>query len=421
MAMTFAQKVLAKASGKKSVEIGEIVDVNVDVAMMDDILGPRIEIADGLKELNAGIWDKDKVVVISDHYTPPCDIYQAEIVKFTKEWSKSNGIRNYFEYQGPCHQVLAEKGFDTPSAIILGTDSHTCTAGAFGAFATGIGSTEMLGVLVTGKIWLKVPESIKIVWDGKLPEGIYAKDMVLYDCKVIGHSGATYKVLEYDGSAVIDLPMDERMAITNMAVEMGAKTGYIPTDDKTLEYLKNIGVDEGIGIIYPDADAEYEKTYYHDASKLVPQVACPHHVDNVHDVTCVEGEKLTQVYIGSCTGGRLSDLRTAAKVLKGRKAKDGLRLMVSPASPLVYKQALSEGIIDVLAEAGAVIVAASCGLCVGVHTGILASGERCISTTNRNFIGRMGSKQSEVFLASAATAAASAIEGRIADPRKYLK
>lgn len=421
MAMTFAQKVLAKGSGRKSVEIGEIVDVNVDVAMLDDILGPRIEIADGIKELNAEIWDKEKVVVISDHYTPPCDIYQAEIVKFTKEWSKSNGIKNYFEYQGPCHQVLAEKGFDTPSAIIVGTDSHTCTAGAFGAFATGIGSTEMLGVLVRGKIWFKVPESIKIAWDGKLPEGVYAKDMVLYDCKVIGHSGATYKVLEYDGSAVMDLPMDERMVITNMAVEMGAKTGYIPPDEKTLEYLKNAGIDKDFDIIYPDADAKYEKIYHHNASKLVPQIACPHQVDNVHEVTCVEGEKLTQAYIGSCTGGRLSDLRIAAQVLKGRKIKDGLRFLISPASPLVYKQALREGIIDALTEAGAIIVAASCGLCVGAHTGILASGERCISTTNRNFIGRMGSKQSEVFLASAATVAASAIEGRIADPRKYIK
>ena len=235
--MTFAQKALARAAGKDYVEIGEIVNANVDVAMMDDILGPRIEIAEGLKELGVGVWDKSKVVVISDHYTPPCEIKQAEAVKFTKDWSLDHGV-DYHEYEGPCHQVLAEACYNQPGALVVGTDSHTCMSGAFGAFGTGIGSTEMLGVAATGQIWLKVPESFRIEWRNTLGRGVFAKDMVLFDCRAIGHSGATYKALEYCGEAVSALSMDERMAISNMAVEMGAKAGYIPPDEKTLEYLR---------------------------------------------------------------------------------------------------------------------------------------------------------------------------------------
>ena len=397
----------------------EIVNANVDVAMMDDILGPRIEIAQGLEELGVGVWDKSKVVVISDHYTPPCEIKQAEAVKFTKDWSLAKDV-DYHEYEGPCHQVLAEACYDQPGTLVVGTDSHTCMSGAFGAFGTGIGSTEMLGVVATGQIWLKVPESYRIEWKNTLGKGVFAKDMVLYDCRTIGHSGATYKALEYCGEAIRALPMDERMAISNMAVEMGAKAGYIPPDEKTLEYLKAHGSQRSYALLYPDEDAEYERSYVNDAAALVPQVACPHHVDNVHDVTEVAGAPLTQVYIGSCTGGRISDLRTAAHVLKGRKAARGLRFLVSPASREVYRMAMKEGILDILTEAGAVIVAPSCGLCLGAHTGILAGGESCISTSNRNFIGRMGSKDASVYLGSAATVAASAIEGRIADPRAYF-
>ena len=417
--MTFAQKALARAAGKDYVEIGEIVNANVDVAMMDDILGPRIEIAEGLKELGVGVWDKSKVVVVSDHYTPPCEIKQAEAVKFTKDWSLDHGV-DYHEYEGPCHQVLAEACYNQPGALVVGTDSHTCMSGAFGAFGTGIGSTEMLGVAATGQIWLKVPESFRIEWRNTLGRGVFAKDMVLFDCRAIGHSGATYKALEYCGEAVSELSMDERMAISNMSVEMGAKAGYIPPDEKTLEYLRAHGSSRPYVLLYPDGDAVYERSYVHDAAALAPQVACPHHVDNVHDVTQVAGAPLTQVYIGSCTGGRLSDLRAAAHVLKGRKAAKGLRFLVSPASREVYRAAMAEGLLDILTDAGAVIVAPSCGLCLGAHTGILAGGESCISTSNRNFIGRMGSKDASVYLGSAATVAASAIEGRIADPRAYF-
>jgi 3-isopropylmalate/(R)-2-methylmalate dehydratase large subunit len=419
MGMTFAQKALARASKNEHVDIGEIVMADVDVAMMDDILGPRIEIAEGLKELGRDVWDKSKVVVISDHYTPPCEIKQAEAVRFTRDWSEREGVA-YYEYAGPCHQVLAEHCYDMPGTLVVGTDSHTCMSGAFGAFGTGIGSTEMLGVAATGQIWLKVPESYRVEWKNSLSAGVFAKDMVLYDCGNIGHSGATYKALEYCGSAVSALSMDERMAISNMAVEMGAKAGYIPPDDKTEEYLRQHGCTGPFRPLYPDADAVYERSYSNDAAALIPQVACPHNVDNVHPVTEVEGTALTQVYIGSCTGGRISDLRTAASILKGRRAARGLRFLVSPASMEVYRMALAEGILDTLTAAGAVIVAPSCGLCLGAHTGILAAGESCISTSNRNFIGRMGSKNASVYLGSAATVAASAIEGRIADPRKYF-
>lgn len=419
MGMTFAQKALAKAAGLDYAETGQIVNAKVDAAMMDDILGPRIEIAQGLKELSADIFDVSKVVVISDHYTPPCDISQAEAVKFTKDWSLENKV-SYYEYEGPCHQLLAEKGYDIPGTLVVGTDSHTCTSGAFGAFGTGIGSTEMLGVLVTGEIWLKVPGSFRIIWENKLPAGVYAKDMVLYDCRTIGHSGATYKALEYGGSAIAELDMDERMAIANMTVEMGAKAGYIPPDKKTLKYLSDRGILEMGTMLYPDEDASYERVFMHDAAGLVPQVACPHHVDNVCDVTEALKTPLTQMYIGSCTGGRLSDLRAAAGVLKGRKVQKGKRLLISPASKEVYARALADGTLGILTDAGAVIVAPSCGLCLGAHTGILAGGESCISSTNRNFIGRMGSKDSRVYLASAATVAASAIKGFIADPREFI-
>ncbi|MDN5301863.1 MAG: 3-isopropylmalate/(R)-2-methylmalate dehydratase large subunit [Thermoanaerobacteraceae bacterium] len=342
------------------------------------------------------------------------------VVQFTKNWAKQYGIKNYFEYEGPCHQIMAENGFFRPSTLVVGTDSHTCMGGAFGAFATGIGSTEMLGVLISGEIWLKVPQSIKIVWNGKLPKGVYAKDIVLYDCCQIGHSGATYMALEYSGDTISNLIMDERMTISNMAVEMGAKVGLLPADEITIDYLKKIGITD-YEILKPDEDAKYIKTYFNNSDYLVPQVACPHNVDNVKPVDEIEGERIDQAYIGSCTGGRFSDLEAAAEVLKDKKIAPGMKLLISPASKKIYLKAIKEGILEILADAGATIVAPSCGLCVGAHTGILAAGERCISSTNRNFIGRMGSKKAEVFLASAATVAASALEGKIADPRKYIK
>ena len=302
MGKTISEKILAKASGCESVTAGEIVWAKVDRAMMDDILGPRVEISEKIKYLGDKIWDPDKVVIISDHYTPPASIKQAEIVKFTREWAKEYGVEKYFEFAGPCHQVMAETGNVIPGSIVLGTDSHTCMGGALGAFATGVGSTEMLGVLATGQTWLKVPQTIKVTWSGQIPAGVMAKDMSLKTIGNIGHAGATYKAVEYVGDAIHGLSMDERMAITNMAVEMGAKVGLMPTDEVTKEYLEKQGI-----VDYPvyksDEDAVFCGEYSYQAEELKPQVACPHGVDQVTDAENVRNTVIHQAYLGSCTGG----------------------------------------------------------------------------------------------------------------------
>ncbi|MDR3591613.1 MAG: 3-isopropylmalate dehydratase large subunit [Negativicutes bacterium] len=418
MGKTMSEKILAKAAGLAEASAGDILWVNVDRAMMDDILGPRVEIAEKMLEIKDQVWDKDKVVVISDHYTPPANIKQAQIVKFTREWAASHGIENYYEYVGPCHQIMAEHGHVRPGAIVLGTDSHTCMGGALGAFASGVGSTEMLGILLTGKTWLRVPETIRVQWTGKLPAGVMAKDISLRTIGVIGHAGATYKAVEYVGEAIEGLCLDERMAITNMAVEMGAKVGLMVADAKVTDYLAARGVTEGYRY-KSDPDASYCATHEFRADELVPVVACPHEVDNVTDVGNVRGTVIHQAYIGSCTGGRYNDLEAAARILKGRKVKKGVRLLVSPASQDIWRQADASGILATLAEAGAVILAPTCGVCVGLHSGLLADGEVCISSTNRNFIGRMGSKDAGIYLGSPMTVAASAIAGTIADPREF--
>lgn len=420
MGMTISEKILSKAAGLEAAKAGEILSVKVDMAMMDDILGPRVEIAEKLKTLDVGIWDKDKVVVISDHYTPPANPTQAAIVKFTREWADEYDVDHYYEFEGPCHQLMVEKGHALPGKVVLGTDSHTCTYGALGAFATGIGSTEMLGVLVTGDLWLKVPETIKVEWEGILQEGVMAKDVILKTIGEIGHAGATYKAVEHVGSTFDRMIMDERMAVSNMAVEMGAKVGIIPTDAVTLNYLSSRGIESGFEIYTSDEDAEYCKVLRFNASELEPQVACPHEVDNVTNITAVEGTLIHQAYIGSCTGGRYHDLKEAAKLLKGRKIAKGVRLLISPASKEVWDRCANDGILQTLSNAGATILAPSCGACLGLHSGALAAGEVCISSTNRNFLGRMGSKDSRIYLASPVSVAAAAIEGKIIDPRKFL-
>ena len=420
MGMTMAEKIIARAAGKASVKPGEFVWAKVDTAMMDDLLGPRVVIADEIKRLGNKIWDPDKVVIISDHYSPAANITQAEILKFTRNWAKEYGIGKYYEGLGPCHQILAEKGFDIPGTLMVGTDSHTCTAGAFGCFGTGIGSTEMLGVLLSGEIWLRVPETMLFKWKGQLRPGVYAKDIILRTIKEIGQEGATYKVMEFAGEAIEALSLDERMAITNMVVEAGAKTGLIAPDEKVFDYLQAIGADKGTPV-YSDEDAVYSEVYEFDASQLVPQVALPHEVDNVVDITEAAGEQIDQAYLGSCTGGRYSDLEEAAKILKGHKVHPDVRFLVSPASRSIYHKALRNGIIEILSDAGAMVLAPSCGACLGLHSGILAGGERAISSTNRNFVGRMGHKTAEIFLASPAAVAAAAITGKITDPREFLQ
>ncbi|MBQ3400509.1 MAG: 3-isopropylmalate dehydratase large subunit [Lachnospiraceae bacterium] len=418
MGKTLSEKIIAKAAGLEEVSAGDIVWVDVDCAMTDDVLGPRIEIADRMKEIRDEVWDREKAVIISDHYVPPATPKQAEIVKFTRDWSVEHGIKNYFEYIGPCHQILAEKGFDLPGTVIFGTDSHTVTGGAFGAFSTGCGSTEMVGIFITGQTWVKVPETIRVIWNGALQDRVMAKDISLATIGRVGHAGATYKAVEYQGEAIRALEMDERMAISNMAVEMGAKVGLIAADEETDRYLAEIGVTKPYTKFAADGDAVYCETLEFEAGTLAPQVACPHAVDNVSAVTDLEKTRVHQVYIGSCTGGRYSDLAAAAAILKGRKIDPGTRLLVSPASQSIYIRAMKDGIMETLAEAGAVIMAPTCGVCAGLHSGLIANGENCLATSNRNFLGRMGSSGSFVYLSSPATAAASALTGYITDPRE---
>ena len=421
MGKTMSEKILAKAAGVSSTSAGDILWVNVDKAMMDDILGPRVEIADKLQEFGDTVWDRDKVVIISDHYTPPANIKQAEIVKFTRDWAAGHGIDNYYEFVGPCHQIMAENGHVLPGTIVLGTDSHTCMGGALGAFASGIGSTEMLGILATGKTWLRVPETIKVNWQGQLPDGVMAKDISLKTIGVIGHAGATYKTVEYGGETIQMLSIDERMAITNMAVEMGAKAGLIEADEKVASYLAERNITGGYERFASDPDASYCATYHFRADELQPVVACPHEVDNVTEIDNVRNVKIHQAYLGSCTGGRYNDLVSAARILKGQKVAKGVRLLVSPASQDIWIKASADGILAELAAAGAVIMAPTCGVCVGLHSGLLADGEVCISSSNRNFIGRMGSKKAGIYLGSPMAVAASAITGLITDPRVLLQ
>lgn len=417
MGYTISEKILARASGQESVKAGDIVWVDISKAMMDDVLGPRLEIDSYMKEMNADVWDKNKVIIISDHYTPPANLKQADIVKFTREWAASHCVK-YYEFAGPCHQVMVENAHALPGEVIVGTDSHTCMYGALGCFSTGVGSTEMAGVLITGKTWMKVPHTISVNWKGKLAPYVMAKDISLKTIGFLGHAGATYQTIEYRGETIQSLCMDERFCLSNMAVEAGAKAGIIEYDEITETYLKSIGNESEYEVFASDPDANYSRKLEFDTSSLVPQVACPHEVDNVCDVTEIETVKIDQAYIGSCTGGRYNDLATAAQILKGRKIASNIRLLISPASRNVYNRCLKEGILDILADAGAVILASSCGACLGIHSGTLADGETCISTTNRNFIGRMGGKNSSVYLASPATVAMSAIYGEIRDPRR---
>ncbi|MBM4765025.1 3-isopropylmalate dehydratase large subunit [Bacillus sp. B15-48] len=419
MGMTMSEKILAKASGKSEVKAGDIVWVNVDIAMMHDLLGPWL-VDKAFTRLGGKLFDKEKVVVVSDHCTPPATVQQADILKYTRDWARKQDLHYYYEFEGPCHQVIAEHGHVRPGRVILGTDSHTCMAGALGAFATGIGSTEMVGVLLTGETWLKVPETIKIVWDGELPKGVYAKDLILRTIKDLGHAGATYQTLEFSGSAIKDLSMDERLVLSNMAVEAGAKTGLIEPDEKVINYLRSRGVTDEIDLISSDPDAVYSRVLHYNVSEMEPQVACPHEIDNVHEVSVVEGTTVDQVYLGSCTNGRLSDLRIAAGIMKGKKIAKNIRCLVVPASQHIWMQANKEGILTVLTDAGCIVNMPSCGACGGFTSGVIGAGEVVMSSSNRNFKGRMGSPDGEVYLGSPATVAATALTGKITDPRKYL-
>ncbi|RLF10231.1 MAG: 3-isopropylmalate dehydratase large subunit [Thermoprotei archaeon] len=419
MGMTITEKILARASGKKEVSAGELVVAKVDVAMIHDFTGPMTVKA--LKAMGApGVWDPSRVVVIFDHQVPASSLNAAEFHKMLRAFVKEHGITNFYDVGrgGICHQIMPEEGFVVPGSVIVGADSHTTTYGALGAFATGLGSTDMAAAIATGELWFRVPETLKVQVDGKVRPPVSAKDLTLAIIGIVKADGATYKAVEYSGEGVKDLSIEGRLTMCNMAVEMGAKNGIVEPDAKTEAFLKG-RARFPYQPVKSDPDANYEKEVRLEADKLEPVVACPHSVDNVKVVVEVEGIEVDQAFIGSCTNGRLEDLEVAAKILKGRKVHPRTRLVVIPASQRIYHEATKRGLIEIFVEAGAMVCNPTCGPCLGSHLGILGDGETCISAANRNFIGRMGSPKSKVYLASPATVAASAIEGKITDPRKY--
>jgi homoaconitate hydratase family protein len=418
--MNITEKILAHASGKTKVQPGEIVDANVDAIMVHDLTGPLA--IEAFKRLGVNhVWNNKKIVIILDHQVPAESVKAAELHKMLRKFAKEQKIRLYDVGKGGiCHQVMPEKGHVTPGALIMGADSHTCTYGAFGAFATGIGSTEAAAVFAIGKIWLKVPEAIKINVNGKFQKYVTPKDLILAIIGKVCAGGAIYKSVEFTGSTIRGMSMAGRMTLCNMAVEMGAKNGIIAPDATTRKFLEGRVAQPlpPFDALQSDADAAYAKTIEFDVAGLTPQVACPSSVDNVKPASELSGTTVDQAFIGSCTNGRIEDLRLAAQILKGKKVKDGVRALVIPASQEAYTQALREGLIEIFTDAGAIVCGSACGPCLGGHIGLLASGETCVSTSNRNFIGRMGSTEANVYLASPATVAASAIAGRITDPRK---
>ena len=412
MKQTLAQKLVARASGRSSVTPGEIVTCKVDLAMVHDSSGPR-RLKPMLERLGAKVWDPKKLVVITDHYLPEYDEQSRKILRIAREWVKEAGVANFYDAQGICHVVLPESGHLKPGMFAVGGDSHSPTGGAFGAYMFGIGATEMLGVVVTGEIWLKVPHTIAMDFDGRLPAGVSAKDIMLFLIGRFGLDGGEYQAVEYRGSMIRALPMQERMTLCNMTAELGGQTGLIASDDITRDYLKT-DIERWDG----DADAPLLAHHRFDASKLEPQVAAPHSPANTRPVGEFN-QKLDLAYIGACTGAKLVDLRMAASVLKGRKAK--CRLIVAPASARDQKVAEQEGTLKVLMDAGAELLGNSCGMCAGYGQSLIAENAVAISTTARNFKGRMGAASSQVYLASPYTVAASAVAGRIADPRGMIQ
>ena len=419
--MNIAEKILAYASGREEVKPGEIVQAKVDMAMVNEITGPLA--IQAFKKIGVpGVWDNSRIVMVQDHQVPADTVKSAELHRVMRRFAEEQKIKFLYDvgFGGICHQVMVEKGHVLPGKLIVGADSHTCTYGALGAFATGIGSTEMAAVFATGEIWLRVPSTILINLTGSFKRYVGPKDLILYVIGEIGASGATYKAVEFAGSTISRISVGGRMTLCNMTVEMGAKTGLINPDDITLEYVKS-RTERSFKVLRSDPDATYEKTLDVDVNRLEPQIACPHSVDNVKPAKDVEGIKINQAFLGSCTNGRLEDLEVAAEILRGRKISKGVRMIVTPASQEVYLDALKNGLLEVFVKAGAIVSNPTCGACFGGHMGLLAAGEVCISSSNRNFVGRMGSPEAEIYLASPATVAASALAGEIVDPTEYLE
>ena len=420
MTMTITEKILAKAAGKDKVAPGQLIDAKLDVVMCHDVTTPPA--ISMLAEYGIDkVFDREKIVVTPDHFQPAKDIKSAELHKRLDDWARRHNIKYYYKLgkAGVCHALLPEQGHIRPGEVIVGGDSHTCTYGAFAAFGTGIGSTDTAAAIATGQLWFRVPASIKLVLNGSLSPGVYSKDVILAIIARIGVDGALYKAMEFVGPALAEMSMEARMTITNMAIEAGAKNGIIGFDDITKQYLDEHLKDKTDYTVFKsDGDAEYISTEEFDCSKIEPMVALPHLPSGGVPISDCAGKAMDQAYIGSCTNGRIEDLRIAAKILKGKQVS--IRTIIVPATPTIWKQANDEGLFDIFYDAGCVIAAPTCGACLGGFMGVLAAGEKCISTTNRNFVGRMGHPESEVYLASPATAAASAVEGKLADPRKYL-
>lgn len=417
MGKTIAEKILSSHSGRDA-HAGDIVVADIDFMMgQDGTSGIAIESFEKME--GKKVFDPSKFAICIDHSAPSPNIGVSEIHKKLREFAKAKGIILYDVGSGICHQLLPEQGHVVPGDLVIGADSHTCTYGAINAFSTGVGSTDLAAGLISGKLWFKVPETMKIMVSGKLEKGVYSKDVILYIISKVRADGATYMSVEFEGKTIDNLSVESRLTISNMAIEMGAKAGIMNSDRKVIDWVSK-HTKRPFNRVMPDKDAKYAKVLEFDVSKISPQVAKPHTVDNVSPIEEVQGTPIQQGVLGTCTNGRIEDLEVAAGILKGKKISDEARLIVAPASKTVFLEAIKKGIIETLTQAGAAVVSPGCGPCVGTHEGIPADGENVISTANRNFKGRMGNPNAFIYLASPATVAASVIEGKIADPRKYL-
>jgi 3-isopropylmalate/(R)-2-methylmalate dehydratase large subunit len=416
MAMTISEKIIANHSGKDMVEPGEFVESKVDIVLANDITAP-LAIEEFHKFGAKNLFCPEKIVLVPDHFTPCKDIRSAEMVKILREFSKEYGAKFYeLGEVGIEHALLPEKGLTLPGDLIVGADSHTCTYGAVGAFSTGMGSTDIAGAMVTGTVWLKVPPTLKFHYYGKRNKYVGGKDLILYTIGKIGVDGAAYKSMEFTGEVIDNLPMDDRFTICNMAIEAGAKNGIIPPDDITQNFVTSVTSETRLPFITSDTNAEYEQIISIDVSKIEPQVAAPHLPSNSKNVMFYKNTRIDQAVIGSCTNGRISDLRRAASIFNGQTVNSNVRCIIIPATPKIYKQAIKEGLISIFLEAGCIISPPTCGPCLGGHMGVIGKGEVAIATTNRNFIGRMGHIESYVYLSGPEVAAASAIKGQISHP-----
>ena len=418
MGMTMTQKILARHAGLSEVKAGQLIEADVDLVLGNDITSP-VAVTEFQKFGTDKVFDKDKVAIVPDHFTPNKDINAAEQCKYIREFAKKMDITNYFEIGevGIEHALIPEKGLVVAGDLVIGADSHTCTYGALGAFSTGVGSTDMAAGMATGKAWFKVPGAIRFNLTGELTGWVSGKDVILHIIGMIGVDGALYKSMEFGGPGMKSLSMDDRLCMANMAIEAGAKNGIFEVDEKTIEYIKEHSNRE-FAAYRADEDAVYDAVYEINLSEVKETVAFPHLPDNTRTIDEVGDVPVDQVVIGSCTNGRISDLRVAASILKGRHVKKGVRTIIIPGTQKIYKQAVKEGLVDIFIDAGAIFSFPTCGPCLGGHLGILAKGERAVSTTNRNFVGRMGHVESEVYLASPAVAAASAVTGRISSPEE---